>query len=173
MAWHAFLPLLSVVVPVFMCLCESRVEGCLTGGWVTSVSCSPTVIFLYLVPVTVPSGVCNLCFGSICTAISSFPSVSWTVRTLTDLWEMVIHAWVTYVIWYIDFRRPTGTLILLAVDLKCKTYCYPVHTLLLHFIESILNSRTMVSWHWLRPIHTPHNMNTKHKVIQICVTHNI
>lgn len=85
--------------------------------------------FLHLVPVTDPSGVCNLYFGSVRTAISSFPLVSWRVQTLRDLWKMVIHVRANcqgnqglHNILYNDagFRRPTGTLILPAVNLKCS-----------------------------------------------------
>lgn len=86
--------------------------------------------FLHLVPVTDPSGVCNLYFGSVRTAISSFPLVSWRVQTLIDLWKMVTHVRANcqgnqglHNIWYNDagFRRPTGTLILPAEMLWQET----------------------------------------------------
>lgn len=53
--------------------------------------------FLHLVPVTVLACVCKLYFSYTCSAISSFSSVSWTVQTLTDLVEMVIHVMDTVV----------------------------------------------------------------------------
>lgn len=122
----------SVFVPIYICVC-------VRAGWrpawqVGGSHLFPALqhlssrTFLHLVPVTVPSGVCNLYFSSICTASCSFPSVSWTVQTLTDLWEMAIHVIdisikvpsdVTSFGTMMLISEGPGPLILLAVNLKC------------------------------------------------------
>lgn len=93
-----------------------------------------------------------------------------------------------HITWYndVDFRRPrpTDTAFCQSEMLWHETRTtalmvtvHPrLHTLLfLHLLysESILYSRTIVSWHWLGSIHTPYNINTKHKVIQISVANKI
>lgn len=91
--WHDTLSCLCTV-----CLCL-YICVCVRAGWRAAWQVGGSHLFpalqqlsfrtfLHLVPVPVLAGVCNLYFSSICSTISSFPSVSWT---LTDLLEMVIH----------------------------------------------------------------------------------
>lgn len=88
-----------------------------------------------------------------------------------------------YIIWYndADFRRPRPTRTACCQSEMLwhekNNYCFNGYSPSCFSIYSTLSlfctSRTIVSWHWLGSIHTPYNVNTKHKLIQISVANKI
>lgn len=117
MVWHTFLHLHTVCLCLYICVCVRagwRVAWQVGGSHLfPALQQLSSRTFLHLVPVTVPSGVCNLYFSSICTAISSIPSVAWIVQTLTDLLEVVIHVRDTFVKAINDFTSFDTTMLII------------------------------------------------------------